>query len=231
MEKEKIYILIPTRDRPEIVWRLIDSWLRERDNNGDSELIIIVDSDQKELYHKLFEEVPIGVNVVIIKKGYKLVPKLNIVANGVMGGDFGGVLGLGFMGDDCVFRTHWEAEIVKQLKESKGLAYANDLLKGEEIPNNVFIHKDIIEKLGFMCPKVLQHYYIDNYWKDLGIKIHNIRYFPNIIIEHMHHSNGKAQKDDLYKRSEVLLDIDKLAYDDYLLSGKMQKDVDKILEN
>lgn len=231
MEKEKIYILIPTRDRPETIWRLIDSWLRERDNNGNSELIIIVDSDQKELYHKLFEEIHMGINVVIIKKGYKLVPKLNIVANAVINGEFGEVLGIGFMGDDCVFRTSWETEIVRQLKESKGFAYANDLLKGEEIPNNVFIHRDIIEKLGFMCPKVLQHYYIDNYWKDLGIKIHNIRYFPNIIIEHMHHSNGKARKDDLYKRSEVLLDIDKLAYDDYLLSGKMQKDVNKILEN
>lgn len=228
--KEKIKILIPTRDRPRILWRLVQSWLATSDNSN-SDLVIIIDKDQKELYKGFSTAIFPGIIVVALEKKYMLAPKLNTVARGVIRGDFGKALGVGFMGDDCVFRSDdWENRVYDKLILNKGLVYCNDLLKGEEVPNNVFIHTEIIKKLGFMCPPVLQHYYIDNYWKDLGIRINNIHYFPDIIIEHMHHANQKAEKDALYTESERLLDLDKVAYDAYVTTDRLAQDASKILK-
>lgn len=233
MIEGKIQILIPTRDRPEILKRLIKSWLAT--NKGKSVLNIIIDGDQKELYDFLFKPPYINKGIVITtyNKRYMLAVKLNMAEYGVMRGDWNGELplALAFMGDDCVFRSEdWEERVYDKLVENKGLVYCNDLLKGEEIPNNVFIHVEILKKLGFMCPSVLQHYYIDNYWKDLGIRINNIYYFPDIIIEHMHHANKKAEKDALYTESEKLLDLDHIAYDAYVNSGRLAEDAARVLK-
>lgn len=230
MTKDKIYILVPTRDRPDILWRMIDSWLRKRDM-GKTELIVIIDKDQKELYHRLFEDIYLGLNVVVLNKRYKLVPKLNLVANGVMNGDFGiNPMSIGFVADDCVFQSSmWEIMVANKLEENKGMVYCNDLLQGERLPNNIFIHTDIIKKLGSICPCPLNHYFVDNYWRELGVVTNKLYYFSNLYIEHMHWSNNKSEKDALYKECEGLQTEDRKIFDKYRLEGGVRRDANKIL--
>ena len=111
------------------------------------------------------------------------------------------------------------------------MVYCNDLLQKERLPNNIFIHSSIIKTLGFMCPRVLDHYYIDNYWKDLGVRTNLLHYFPEIVIEHLHWTEGKAEKDALHEEMEKTIKVDKGAYAQYILQGNLQADAEKILQS
>lgn len=229
MVRDKIYILVPTRDRPEVLKRLVDSW--EEHTEGLTELIIIIDSDQRDLYYNLILGAKAGVNIVVLNDRYKLVPKLNTIANAAMRGDFGiNPLALGFVGDDCIFQSDgWEAQVLQQLEKDKGMVYCNDLLQGERLPNNIFMHKNIVKTLGFFAPFVLQHYFIDNYWRELGVVTNKIYYFSNLYIEHMHWSNQKTKKDSLYEECEKMQIKDRIAFDKYRMEGGVRRDADKIL--
>lgn len=223
---KKIFILLPSRDNRPSLWNTIDSW--EKTSNERSSLIVIIDKDQKDLYHRMHEDIRMGLIWVVVDR-QTLVEKLNSVSRGVLRGDFGDPLAVGFVGDDCIFQTdEWELRVTEELKNNKGMVYCNDLLQKELLPNNIFIHTDIIKPLGFMAPSVLSHYFIDNYWKDLGTKLHNLHYFADIIIEHNHWSNGKAIKDALYLETEKLLQPDQDIYRQYINSGQLSADALKV---
>jgi hypothetical protein len=57
---------------------------------------------------------------------------------------------------------------------------------------------DIVRTLGQMVPPTMQHLFVDDYWKALGIGIGQLHYVPEVVIEHMHPSAGKAEMDDSY---------------------------------
>lgn len=213
---KKILILVPSRDqgtgRISNVERLVKSW--KDTTSGSSDLMVIIDEDEADKYPILEKQ---GVIVFTLPR-MNLVPKLNTVAK--IYTHFTAtntkLKVLSFMGDDCVFQTPgWEERVIEWQEANKGICYCNDLLQGEVLPNNVFIWADIVRSLGFMCPPVLQHYYIDNFWLDLGIRLKRMEYFSDIIIEHKHWSNNKAYKDDLYIESEKLMSADRLAWDTY----------------
>jgi len=225
---KKVFIIVPSRGGRESLWDLIDSYTKTRGER--TEMLVVIDKDETNKYKRLFEEVRMGVTVVVLDKRYMLTPKLNIVAEGIIRGDFGPSIGVAFMGDDCVFQTeNWEDRVVNKIEENRGIVYCNDLLQGEILPNNIFIHREIVEAVGSMAPPTLTHFYIDNYWKDLGIRINNIHYFADIIIEHKHYSNGKAVKDALYLECEKLADPDHKAYDMYVHLGHLASDTRKVL--
>lgn len=185
---------------------------------------MILDEDDHQNYEKLYNgELGKKAEVMFVMgPQLKLVEKLNLTA---LGWEKEGYLCVGFMGDDCVFMTPgWEDVIIHWQKKHKGICYGNDLLQGENLPNNVFIHVDIIAALGFMAPPELQHYYIDNYWKDLGLRLNNIQYFENVVIEHRHWSNQKEQKDATYTNAESLMGQDRAAWDNYR-ETKLAEDV------
>jgi len=222
MTIKKIGILVPTRDNRLSLRDLIQSWRDTTD--GYSFLLLGIDDDQALLYQDLMNETikEDGIWPIFVGERMKLCPKLNYIA------DIVDTSIVGFVGDDVVFRTkEWEKEIVSWMEENHGICYCNDLLQGENLPNNVFIDKSIIDSMGYMVPPTLKHYYCDNFWKDLGIRLGSIKYFPDIIMEHKHWSNGKAEKDELYKESEKLLGEDCAAYQEYV-NSTMTNDVEKI---
>jgi hypothetical protein len=220
-----ILMIIPSRSsngkRIASLQRLIQSW--RKTTNGSSDLLLVLDHD--DAHHYFGGWIPPMVGVTIIPR-MKLAPKLNYVIEGFV--TVGGYKTIGFVGDDVVFQTEdWEAEIVKWHDSNVGISYCNDLLQGETLPNNVFISAEIVQALGFMVPRELQHYYIDNFWKDLGIRLGKLKYFPDTIIEHMHWSNSKSEKDELYTESEKMMGQDQQAFDKYRELA-MAADVQKI---
>jgi hypothetical protein len=108
---------------------------------------------------------------------------------------------VGFMGDDHRVRTKgWDA----QLAEAAGwwgIAYGDDLIQGAELPTSVVMSADIVRVLGHMVPPVLGHLFVDDYWKALGQGIGALTYVPDVVVEHMHPSAGKAELDASYERT------------------------------
>jgi hypothetical protein len=57
----------------------------------------------------------------------------------------------------------------------------------------------MIKALGFMAPPAMRHLYLDNFWKELGEAVGGLVYLPDVIIEHLHPVNGKAEWDERYR--------------------------------
>lgn len=109
---------------------------------------------------------------------------------------------IGFIGDDHRFRTQgWdEAIIAANAEMGGGIVYGNDLLRGEELPSQVFIDSRIVKALGWMALPGAHHLFLDDTWRELGHAIDRLRYLPDVHIEHMHPTAGKSEWDAGYKR-------------------------------
>lgn len=221
-----ILIIIPTRSsggtRVQSLDRLIKSW--RKTTYGYSDLAIIMDDDDYKNYGDIFPPMA----KLHVGPRLNLVQKLNLTAAHYTDEYHT----LCFVGDDVVFETEgWDERITDwMLGHHPGVCYCNDLLQGENLPNNVFLSSEIVKAQGYMVPPVMKHYYIDNYWKDLGIRLGNIKYFPDIIIEHLHWSNGKSEKDQLYSESEKMMAEDQKAFDNYR-AERFDSDIKKIKQS
>src|SRR5882672_5987664 len=106
-----------------------------------------------------------------------------------------------FIGDDMLPRTHgWDARYLDELRAGNLLTFGNDLLQSEKMPTAVAMNADIPRTLGYMAPPGLTHLYADNVWKLWGEALQSISYLPDVIIEHLHYTNGKTTVDDTYER-------------------------------
>jgi hypothetical protein len=201
-----LLIIVPTRGRPDGLRRLVDT-IRAT-TAGDTQILACVDRDDASQYE------PIEDVWYMIKERRRFVAVTNDAAC-LYANEFRYV---GVLGDDTFPRTEgWDAAVVAALDElGTGLCYSNDLLKGEALPTVCFMTTDIVRALGFMAPPALVHMFADDFWLALGRAVDRIRYLPDVVIEHLHYSVGKAPSDHVYMESESLMDPDRAAFARYL---------------
>jgi hypothetical protein len=135
---------------------------------------------------------------------------------------------IGFMGDDHRTRTPgWDEKVIEAL-ETHNIVYGNDLIWGEGLPTAVFMRSEVIQKLGYMAPPALKHLYLDNFWLELG-RATTIKYLPDVIIEHLHPSVGKAEWTPEYQEvnDQALYAADEAALKEYF-ETQFQNDLDKL---
>jgi hypothetical protein len=138
---------------------------------------------------------------------------------------------IGFIGDDHRFRTNsWDLIIEDFLENNPGIAYADDLLKGQELPTQWFVSRPIVDVFGMGLP-TLRHLYIDDYWRTLAAGAGCLYYMPEVVIEHMHPTAGKAEWDDSYRQnnSPELYGLDGSAFRLWRATG-YDEDVAKLRE-
>lgn len=134
---------------------------------------------------------------------------------------------IGFIGDDHYIRTKgFDLIFSQELVPGNGvnIVYGNDLLQGERLATHCVMRKKVIDKLGYMAIPGLKHLYMDNFWMELGAK-----YVPEVIVEHMHYTNGKSERDDDYLRvnSQEIVEHDRRVFEDWKQSQK-HEDLKKI---
>jgi len=218
---KKILIIVPSRSsngsRINNIEELKDSWIKT--TTGNSDLLIGLDEDDEHHYPRL-ESVNYEVN-----KRLRMVGTLNLLANKYCA-EYEYIT---FLGDDHRFRTDdWENTFLNDAKEQKySIFYGNDLLQGANIPTAVFISSNIIKKLGFMVPTKLIHMYADNFWLELGRALSCLRYYPNLIIEHMHPAASKAKTDTQYAEVDSYTNQDRTSFIHYM-NTQFQNDVQKL---
>jgi hypothetical protein len=80
-----------------------------------------------------------------------------------------------------------------------------------------------------MVPPGAVHLYLDDFWLALGRGIDSIHYLPDVIIEHLHPSAGKAQIDAGYTEvnAPALYESDRAVFNRYLAT-QLAHDVEKI---
>lgn len=138
---------------------------------------------------------------------------------------------IGKLDDDHRPRTKgWDTLLLAELKRMRtGIVYGNDLLQGQRLPTAPVMTADIVKALGYMGPPQLWHLYVDDFWRDLGEQADCLRYVPDVVVEHMHPTAGKAPMDDGYRRANSARRYrdDGAAYDLYK-AERMAGDVAKV---
>jgi hypothetical protein len=161
-----------------------------------TELIFAIDADDVAEYSDLMHATA-GVNNV------KIVIAARMGMNGTlnhwaewMAPDYDFIC---FMGDDHLpITAGWDTKLAEAIGSEAGMSYGNDLLQGENLPTAVVMSSKIVRALGFMSPPALKHLFLDNFWLAMGRALGNANYCPDVIIEHLHYINGKAEHDERY---------------------------------
>ena len=226
---DDLLVIIPTRGRPQAVPALVQAW---DDTGATADLLFAVDTDDPELAGYKAEAAKVKGDPrfrVVHGKRLRLCGTLN--AQAVKAARK--YRYLAFLGDDHRPRpaaTAWDARIRECLSGGPGIVYGNDLLMGERMPTAVAMTSDIVRTLGYMAPPALVHLCLDLVWLDWGKGMGRITYLPDMVIEHLHPANGKADLDVGYEEcnSEAQVSADSAAYYDYRDNGGLDTDLAKL---
>lgn len=215
----KILTIVPTRGRNQKSKDFAEQFFK---TTQYSDLVYGLDDDDEQNYERL-------PNIIYdINPRLKMNGTLNLLANKYCK-DYDYIC---FMGDDHRPMTpEWDRLLYESIKDKKyGIAYGNDLIKGQRLPTAVFMDSRIIQQLGYMAPPVLIHLYLDNFWKDLGERLKTLVYSPNVILEHLHYIRGKSVKDEIYTEvnSSKVKNHDREEYQKYLENG-FEQDLGKLV--
>jgi len=206
-------LIVPTRKRPSACDELLTAF---EDTAEDADILFGIDDDDKSEYSsRVLEKASINPRL-------RMGGTLNLLATqNADKYEF-----LSFMGDDHRPRTQgWDKILSDAIGERPGVAYGDDLLQGANLPTAVTMSAEIVRRIGYMVPPVLVHMYMDNFWRDFGVKIGNLQYRADVVIEHMHYLAGKAINDLQYQEVNAshVYEKDRIAYEDY---EKTQMDTD-----
>ena len=183
-------VIIPSRERPSSVLRAVTAL---KQHSSISDICIGLDFDD----HVNYPRIPGVMYEINKRKG------VNGTLNKIAKKYSKFYKTISFMGDDNLVKTNkWDIKLSEPLHlKGFGISYGNDLLRVDRLPTTVTMTSNLINILGFMAPKKIKHMYIDNFWQELGNSLEAIFYFEDVIIEHLHFSNGKSAIDNLYQQT------------------------------
>lgn len=188
----ELLVVVPSRERPENAWRLLETFRRTA--RGVADLLLVVDDDDPTRFD--YPASGLGVELVIGPRG-----SLSELTNRHAVGS--GRFAVGSIGDDHLPRSDgWAERILEALRDlGSGFAYGDDLFHGELLPTACFATADVVDGLGWFCLPTAAHLYVDRVWRELGRAAEAIRFLPDVVIEHVHPEAGKAASDPSYERS------------------------------
>lgn len=206
-------VLVPSRGRPKAAHETLASFLETR-RDPDSRIVFLVDATDPTR-----SEYPAGTRSVV---GGSLGNVLREAAHDA--GLLGHATSVGAIGDDVRFRTPWwDLVLDGWLTQTTGIAWGDDgwdhPWPKEEKASHWWLSREIVDAMG-LCPPT-QHFYMDDYWAQLGWAVGCARYFGHILIEHLHPLAGKAETDPTYERARRFVGRDKLWWRNWQTSGKL----------
>ena len=194
-------VICPSRGRPRAAAEVLETF-KATATDLDTSLYFVVDPDEAlwgDYPFNLVEPCVLSFRLNEKPHASGMLPALNMAAKEPM--IMRGSTVVGFIGDDHRFRTPgWDAAIEDYLEAHPGIAYADDMSRGQSLPTQWFISRQIVDEFGMGHPS-LRHLFIDDYWKALGTAAGCLYYMPDIQIEHMHPTIGKGQWDDSYREN------------------------------
>ena len=200
----KISLLIPTRGRPKILNRLLESIVQNTNNLADIEIILYIDEDDKS-----YEEIRSPNDKLTIKKLIASQATMGACNTACFKESTGDIIIL--LNDDVVMRTAgWDKILINEISKFDDqiyLIYPNDLFKKKKLPTFPILSRRTCELLQDPFPAVYKGSFIETQLFDIFIRLKHqgfdrIKYLDNVIFEHMHHRLDKAALDQTYKNRD-----------------------------
>lgn len=102
--------------------------------------------------------------------------------------------------DDLIFRTpYWDEQVrARFAADPFCLVYGDDLFQGAQLCTHPFISHAAVDALGYFYPATGDVSLTDVWLMLMYRALGRLRYVPDVVIEHMHFLNGKAEYDETY---------------------------------
>lgn len=194
-----ISLLLPTRGRPELARRFLQSVAEQSIDLKNVEIIIYIDKDDNESYSIGYP----GLKIVRI-----IGPRLTMGAynSDCLAKSRGEIIVL--VNDDMVIRTFgWDERLrrIDALSADKiYLAYCNDLFKKGSLCTFPILSRKTCEILREPYHRVYRGAFIDYHLMDIFKRLEHsghdrIFYLEDVVFEHLHYRTGKSLIDATYK--------------------------------
>ena len=213
-------IIVPTRDRPDGLRCLLDSFRATTAHPGSLEVILVIDADDSKTMGFVYEEIPL--KRVVVEPGLNM-GALNMAGYEAATGDY-----LMLLNDDVIVRTGgWDEKVLTAFKtfaDGIVLVHVNDKIFEEKLCTFPFLSRSYCELANGICPSEYVRYRIDdhiyNVFNLLAVleKI-RILYLPDVVFEHTNYvltAGGNAE----YRPDEKIHEIDSKRFHDLLPDRK-----------
>jgi hypothetical protein len=222
-----LLIIVPSRERPKNIARLLDA-VHETSKLA-THVHVAVDEDDPALesYQQVMDQS--GGPDDVLETG----PRKGLAAwtNEIAVRRAGQYPYLASFGDDHLPKTrYWDYYLARGIEDmgGTGFTYPWDGLR-EDIPEACVLSSNIVTALGWMCMPGLEHFFVDDVWADLGRGANCIRHLRAIAVDHVHPRAKKADPDATYSGASSKLDADREAYYAWRRDGRMAEDIKKVL--
>jgi hypothetical protein len=191
-----ISMILPTRERPALARRMLDSVFATADHPAGLEVVLYVDRDDT-LSH--------GIDHAGLKLVRLLGPraKMGAMTQACYAASHGRVIML--VNDDQVFRTAgWDTEILTtfaRFPDDVALLWGNDLCRGASFPTHPVLSRTVCEIMGGVCPRAYRRDYIDTHIYDVFCTLRRLGHdrlihLSHVVFEHLQVDVGKAEMDN-----------------------------------
>lgn len=217
-----ILTICPSKNRPDRCYNMVKSF---KETSSESNLIIGIDNDEK--YKKDYLKITQDFNITILEFDHCTTTKIyNTIFN-----IFRNYKYYHMTNDDFIYKTkEWDKKFINKLDSYLyGICYGNDLIQKERLCTAPCISSSIIRAIGWLQLPTLTHLCGDFVWFSIGKKLNCLYYLSDVIIEHEHYQNNKANIDDVYlnTNSKEMYETDWRAFNEYV-NKQRDQDIDKI---
>lgn len=190
-----ISILCPTRGRPEMVRRMMNSVRNTQ--SGEVEILLYFDNDDQARYVSYPQADVIMSGEGTVGQHWN---KMADVARG-------NILMMG--NDDFIYHTPgWnnivEDKIVENFPDDIYVAWTDDGSgKADKRCAVPIVSRRWVDTLGYFCPPGFKFFYNDTWISELGTLVERKLYIPEVLVEHCHFSFDKMEADETTRRHRV----------------------------
>lgn len=200
----KISLIHPSRGRPKKAAETLKFWLSQASGEIEIEHILSLDfSDPTNDEYERYDKITIDHNSCVVEATNQ--------AAKISTGDI-----LIYTSDDFKCPKNWDLSVVEKFKNVSGpmLLKVDDCLQRFDVDvlTIPIMNRALYERLGYFWNPLYMSMYTD---QDLYWVCRNNNWLllsPELKFEHCHYSNGKAIKDETYKRSDANWNQGKAVY-------------------
>jgi glycosyltransferase involved in cell wall biosynthesis len=220
-----ISVLVPTRNRPANVRRLLSSAFETAET--DVEFLFYVDDDDPtgsavaELVRDVGGRTVVGDRIVLSQMWNELARKAR---HDVMM----------HCGDDIVFRSgSWDARVLDEFDSCNDkilFVHGDDGYQHNKIGTHGFLHRNWVDAVGYFVPPYFSSDYNDLWLTEVADALGRRRYLPEVYTEHMHPVIGKGEWDQTHQDRLVRHQADDVGRIYANHAGDRARDVHKLRE-
>ncbi len=196
----RIALLLPSRERLNLKFTLINSILATTDNIHSISLYLGIDDDDptKEIAYKIAKAIPF-VKIVPLPKVPNEEANIHKMWNTCARASNEDIITM--IGDDMIFRTPgWDTEIIRQFEQGPKdhliLVWCNDGHRGAACPVNAFVHRRYMDINGVFLREEFIANWVDTWLLSTFTALEREIYLPNYTIEHNHWIFNQRQIDE-----------------------------------